>query len=208
MVRGRKASPAALKLQLMVYPNTVFTLARLRNRTEPNRTEPNRTEPTRAREPSWPPFTLCVANRRQPSNWVCLLRLALCVASSFNHSRYLDSIHLLGQLCKHFLIPPAAFYLTLDTILTPQLNQTDRLILHLRIYRACANPRTVWLAFTLHNRTEPNRTVLARQLEVGQVSPVRLGSVRFGPRSHYKVKPNRTVPNRAGTVKNPSVNGV
>ena len=60
--------------------------------------KPNRTEPTRAREPSRPPFTLCVANRRQPSNWVCLLRLVLCVASSFNHSRYLDSI--MDYICE------------------------------------------------------------------------------------------------------------
>ena len=52
------------------------------------------------------------------------------------------------------------------------------------------------LRFDRHYTTEPNQTVLAWQLEVGQLS-----TVPFGRHSHNKVNPSPTIPYPAGSYK-------
>ena len=77
---------------------------------------------------------------------------------------------------------------------TPSSDLTE----HALTEHALTLPPTVWLAFTLHNRTEPcwhGKLRWARSARFGSVRPA------------FTLQ-GETEPNRAGTVKNASVNGV
>ena len=74
--------------------------------------------------------------------------------------------------------------------------------------RSTEHRRRHRLHFDRHYTTEPNQTVLAWQLEVGQLSTVRFGSAGIHTTKRNRAKPSQTIPYRADTVTNARVNGI